>query len=253
MIAQFTFGGRAFRADLGHGHDLSLPLVPGEGRTPNCFWAPWVEAEPVRVGDFVGRVAEGGPVNFFNVRFNPHGNGTHTECYGHLDPAQQNVNDCLTETWHLAQLVTLYPRAAENGDRVVYRDQLEALWPTPEGPVPTAFVLRTLPNDDLKRTARYSGGNPPYLHHEAAEFLVEKGVEHLLLDLPSLDREEDGGELLAHRAFWRYPHDIRRHCTVTELIFVAPPIQDGFYLLHLQVAPFALDASPSRPMLYPLV
>jgi arylformamidase len=253
MIAQLTLSGRTLRADLSRGHDLSLPLVPGEGKTPNCFWAPWVEAEPVRAGDFVGRVAEGGPVNFFNLRFNPHGNGTHTECYGHLDPEQQNVNDCLEETWHLARLVTLYPRVAENGDRVVYRDQLEALWGTHGELSPTAFVLRTMPNDDLKRTARYSGGNPPYLHHEAAAFLVEKGVEHLLLDLPSLDREEDGGELLAHRAFWQYPQNIRKKCTITELIFVKNEIKDDFYLLQLQVAPFALDASPSRPLLYPLL
>ena len=33
---------------------------------------------------FTGSVAEGGSVNFRNIAFNPHGNGTHTECLGHI-------------------------------------------------------------------------------------------------------------------------------------------------------------------------
>jgi kynurenine formamidase len=88
------------------------------------------------------------------------------------------------------------------------------------------------------------------LHHEAAKYLVERGVQHLLLDLPSVDREEDGGQLLAHRAFWQYPEAVRKHCTITELIYVPNEIKDGFYLLNLQTASFDLDVSPSRPVLF---
>lgn len=250
MQAQITLSDKVITVDLSRGHDLSLALTPGEGQTPNCFWAPWVEAEPVRAGSFVGKVAEGGVVNFFNLRFNPHGNGTHTECFGHISPEQHSVNNCLKDYWHLALLVTIFPRLTEEGDRVVFRDQLEELWKTFEGLAPTALVLRTLPNDSYKRLAQYSGGNPPYLDHLAAAFLVEKGVKHLLLDLPSVDREEDGGALLAHRTFWQYPQATRTDCTITELIFVDNEINDDFYLLNLQVSPFTLDAAPSRPILY---
>ena len=98
----------------------------------------------------------------------------------------------------------------------------------------------------------YSGANPPYLHHKAISYLVERGVEHLLLDLPSVDREEDGGQLLGHRAFWQYPESPRAHCTITELIYVNNSIRDGLYLLNLQVASFEIDASPSKPVLYAL-
>jgi hypothetical protein len=41
--------------------------------------------------------------------------------------------------------------------------------------------------------------------------------------------------------------------TVTELIHVSPSLPDGQYMLNLQVAAFASDAAPSRPILYEIV
>jgi hypothetical protein len=76
--------------------------------------------------------------------------------------------------------------------------------------------------------------------------------------LPSVDREEDQGKLLAHKAFWNVKNtqelnpDARLSCTITELIFVPDAIQDGTYLLNLQIASFENDASPSKPVLYAL-
>jgi hypothetical protein len=80
--------------------------------------------------------------------------------------------------------------------------------------------------------------------------LADKDVEHLLIDLPSVDKEKDGGELLAHRAFWNFEGKMRKQATITELIYVPNNIKDGTYFLNLQVAPFENDASPSRPVLY---
>jgi hypothetical protein len=44
----------------------------------------------------------------------------------------------------------------------------------------------------------------------------------------------------------------RPRATITELIYVPAEVNDGLYLLNLQVAPFVADAAPSRPVLYPL-
>ncbi len=55
--------------------------------------------------------------------------------------------------------------------------------------VVTAAVVRTLPNDDSKRTREYSGTLPPYLTLDAAQWLASAGVQHLVVDLPSVDRE----------------------------------------------------------------
>jgi len=246
MHIQFFRNNRTCSADLSQPIDLSLPVRDGMAN-PNCFWAPPVEFSPVILGDFVGSTARGGPVNFFNVRLNPHGNGTHTECVGHIARERYVLHECLREHHLWAKLVSLYPRPADNGDRILHRDQLAEVLAPGEA---DALVLRTLPNDNLKQQRNYSGTNPPYLHPEAAQYLVDCGVRHLLLDLPSVDREEDGGALAAHHVFWQYPHAVREACTITELIFVPNDVPDGHYLLNLQTTSLDLDASPSKPVLY---
>lgn len=246
MNALFQISGKPFTADLNHPLDISIPLR-FDGRGPNCFYAPLAESSPVVMGDFVGSTAEGGVVNFKNIRLNPHGNGTHTECVGHISREPYYLSNCLEKYHHSARLLSIYPRKIDDGDRVIERDQLaEVLRP---GEV-TAVVIRTLPNDEQKLERSYSGTNPPYLAADAAQLLVDYGVEHLLLDLPSVDREEDGGALSAHKAFWQYPYATRLGATITELIFVADTIKDGLYLLQHQITSMQLDASPSKPILY---
>lgn len=252
MQIQFSFAGRQFTADLSHPLDISIPLNDGLAN-PNCFWAPTVGFSPLVAGGFIGSTEKGSPVNFYNVQLNPHGNGTHTECVGHIAKERFTIHQCLRQFHFLAKLATVYPTKMANGDRVVLRHQLQEAISPQEA---EAFVLRTMPNDDWKLSAQYSGTNPPYLHHEAVNWLVECGIQHLLLDLPSVDREEDGGQLLAHRAFWHYGdqfEEIRKNCTITEMIFVDNQIQDGLYLLNLQTASFELDASPSKPVIFEAV
>ncbi|MBK8193632.1 MAG: cyclase family protein [Lewinellaceae bacterium] len=246
MRVIFQHKGHSYHADLSRPIDLSIPLRDGHGN-PNCFYAPPVAFWPVEAGSFIGSTAKGGPVNFFNVTFNPHGNGTHTECVGHIAKERYVLGDCLKTAHVMAKLISLYPRKTDAGDRVIFPDQLEELIAPDEA---EALIIRTLPNDDLKLAANYSGANPPYMHYTAVEYLVACGVQHLLLDLPSVDREEDEGKLLAHRAFWQYPETVRQYCTITELIYVPNDVKDGFYLLNLQTASFDLDASPSKPVIF---
>lgn len=246
MQITFIHERRGFRADLSQPIDLSIPLRQGLDN-PNCFYAPPVDFWPVEAGSFIGSTARGGPVNFFNVTFNPHGNGTHTECVGHIAKERYVLRDCLLEAHFRAKLVSLYSQKTADGDRVLFQGQIEDVLAKNEV---EALIIRTLPNDSLKQRTNYSGANPPYLHHEAARYIAECGVQHLLLDLPSVDREEDGGQLLAHRAFWQYPDAVRKHCTITEMIYVPNEIRDGVYLLNLQTASFDLDASPSKPVIF---
>lgn len=249
MIATIEERGCRWRVDLGQPLDISLPLQ-ADGQGVNCFYAPLLEVSPVVAGSFIGSTRAGGVVNFVNVRINPHGNGTHTECLGHITKEIYTINQQLRNFHHLARLLSVYPERQDNGDRVIMRNQLvEALRPEEV----SAVVIRTVPNDDYKKKTNYSGANPPYLHHEAATLLAEYGVEHLLLDLPSVDREEDGGELLAHKAFWQYPWAPRTEATITELVYVENDIPDGLYLLGLQIASFEIDVSPSKPVLYSLI
>ncbi|MCB0756327.1 MAG: cyclase family protein [Flavobacteriales bacterium] len=202
--------------------------------------------EPFVMGNWIGEVKQGGSVNYRDIFFNPHGNCTHTECVGHISETIYSVNRHFKQFHCIAQLISLEPLRLDNGDAVIGPEQLVGLQQT------DAVIIRTLPNTVEKRNRNYSGTNPPYLLKETIEKLVVNGCKHLILDLPSIDREEDGGQLLGHKAFWNYPENPRMDCTVTELAFVPDAAKDGLYLLNLQVAPFENDAAPSRPLIFPL-
>ncbi|ELR69881.1 N-formylkynurenine (Aryl-) formamidase [Fulvivirga imtechensis AK7] len=236
----------AYTADLSQPIDISIPLQNGT-QNPNCYYADPVEFSTIRSGDFVGSVAEGGTVNYQSVKLTPHGNGTHTECYGHISPGHVTLNECLKSFHFIAQLISVTPER-RGGDQVVLLKDIE---PQLADGV-EALIIRTLPNESTKLKRQYSGTNPPYLEGEIGNFLKEKGVKHLLVDLPSVDREVDQGVLAVHRSFWDITGDIRRDATITELIYINNLISDGIYLLNLQITSLEMDASPSKPVLFNL-
>jgi len=237
-----------YQANLTQAIDISISLEVDQVG-PNCFWAPPFSASPVISGDWIGDTTNGGDVNFKNVNINPHGNGTHTECVGHIAKEKVTINEVLTDYHHIAQLITIFPTRLDNGDRVITKTQIEEFL---EGQIPPALIIRTLPNTDDKIRRVYSGTNPPYVEAEALTLIREAGITHLLLDLPSVDREQDDGKLAGHKAFWDYPATIDKKKTITEMVFVNNNVSDGLYLLNLQIASFEIDASPSKPVLYEL-
>ena len=251
MFPTYPYAGCSYAYDPAAPLDISLPLAAGLDGQPNCFWAEPVQVDTIRVGSFVGSVALGGSTNYQRVHVTPHGNGTHTECYGHISPDPAvTLNQCLRRFLFVAQVVSITPQPQPNGDLVVMLADVQAA--LPPGPLPEALVLRTLPNTATKRQRHYSGTNPTYTEPALAHWLVAQGVQHFLLDLPSVDREEDAGQLLAHHAFWHYPEQPRCGATITELIFVPDTVTDGLYLLNIQTTSLELDASPSKPVLYQL-
>jgi arylformamidase len=222
-------------------YDITV-TTPG----PLCYFADPFEATPVEVGSFIGSVKLGGAVNHAQVRFTPHGTGTHTECYGHLvaDPSATIVR-CLQKFKFSGLLISVAP-VTEGNDLVVRAsDVLAAL---PLGAQPEALVIRTLPNLASKQIQNYSGSNPPYLEAALADALVSLDIEHILLDLPSADKEEDGGALAFHRAFWQLdgPGPIRVQATITELVYASDAVPDGFYEVYIAPCAWELDAAPSR-------
>lgn len=249
MIIQIEYNETVYQCNLSKPIDISIPV--GQVK---CFYATDYETKPYVSGDFIGSVKAGAPVNFYDVLLNPHGNGTHTECLGHITVEQESVNQHLKQFHFVASLASIPLTKIDNGDHIITKEALEKNCLTP---MPEALVLRTLPNHNDKETTDYSGTNPPYIDKEAMCFLVEHGVKHLLLDLPSVDREEDDGVLQAHHIFWNVEGTVaseysRKDCTITELIYVPSTVDDGLYLLNIQIPSIELDAAPSKPVLYKL-
>ncbi|AWH84018.1 metal-dependent hydrolase [Flavobacterium album] len=254
MKATINHNNTTFEVDLSQPIDISIPLTYNE-ENPIAWYLSKPVIEPVKMGDWTGKVSEGASTNFNNIFFNPHGHGTHTECLGHITKDFYSVNRALKQFFFLAEVVSIQPEP-QGEDLLITKAQIEKAL---VGKPVEAIVIRTLPNDLNKRSKNYSNTNPPYLEEAAALFLRESGIKHLLIDLPSVDREEDGGKLVAHKAFWNVTDvtnlnsDARHDATITEMIFVPDTVADGSYLLNLQIASFENDASPSKPVLYKII
>jgi len=276
MQVAFAANGVQLHADLSDPLPLAVPLDFG-GPQPNYFGAPRAEAAALTVAGAQLDTRAGGAVNCESLTLIPHCNGTHTECIGHLTEERIAVSDVLRGGLWVAAVVSVSPRLAgatressepapAASDRLLtaaaLAHALEAVQADQRPRLaPTALVLRTLPNDSAKLTRDYAAPPPaPYLSREAAAWLVAEDIQHVVTDLPSLDRADDAGRLTAHRVFFGLPPGGRRAeqaarplATVTELAWIAPTIRDGFYLLDLQLPAFLCDAAPSRPVLYRLI
>lgn len=250
MIADIQYNGTTFKTDLSRPIDISIPLTNSD-KNPIAWYIDKPVIEPVKMGDWTGKVSEGSSTNFNNIFFNPHGHGTHTECLGHITRDFYSVNQALKQFFFVAELVSITPEV-QGEDFVITKAQIQKAL---NGKKPEAIVIRT-PNTEGKTSKNYSNTNPPYLDELAALFIRESGIKHLLIDLPSVDREQDEGRLAAHKAFWNVRdinnlnEDARHDTTITEMVFVPDTVTDGLYLLNLQIASFENDASPSKPVLY---
>ena len=67
-------------------------------------------------------------------------------------------------------------------------------------PTDEAIIIKTQPNLEELKTKNY---DEPIglIHPKTAAYIREKGIRHLLIDQPSVDKEFDDGMLLSHRAF----------------------------------------------------
>lgn len=248
MIATIHYNSKNYAIDFTKPLDISIPMRPAKNNV-NAWYIDEPKMFPETLNGDVISVEKGASVNFNAIHFNPHAHGTHTECVGHISEKVHSVNKNLKQYFFLAEVISVAPEVYMK-DSMISEKQLKFALGNKKR---DALVIRTLPNLSEKKSRQYSHTNWTYLKEEAVDYLVKKGIKHLLIDLPSVDREEDGGELRSHKAFWNFEGNIRKHCTITEFIYVPNHVEDGTYFLNLQIAPFENDASPSKPILYEIL
>jgi kynurenine formamidase len=238
---------------------------------PNHFGASQAQSHPIKAGDFIGDTNQGGSCNVDVIQMTPHCNGTHTECVGHIVNERSTINQQLTTVLCPATLISIEPKLAEEShdsyrpaleeqDFVITQSQLRQCLDAFDDEFLQAVVIRTLPNSDIKKSVQYGDDcMPAFFTQEAMAYLVERKVQHLLVDFPSVDKMYDQGFMTNHHLFWNVEAGqstlssaTEMEKSISEMIYVDEAIADGHYLLNLQIAPFELDASPSRPMLIPI-
>ena len=251
-------GPLAFR--FGSGRSIARRLAPNSEQY-SAFGAPKAQDAPYRAGDWIGSVREGGGCNCFVLTVNPHCNGTHTESIGHLTRAREPVIDTGAHLApFLARLISVAPTPAEDSgetyepapqpdDLLVTARSLEAAMAGAR-PVP-GLVIRIRATDD-------QASAPPFLSHQAMRLVRDWGTERLLVEMPSVDREEDGGLLTCHRIFWNMPAgatdappEAFHRRTITELVEAHDDLPDGLYAVQIQLPLIQADALPCDVLLFP--
>jgi len=264
---------------------LAIPVNFNQSRQqPNHFSASAALASPMQAGGFIGDTKQGGSCNVNELTINPHCNGTHTESIAHIcdfsiNTALTNQRESEATALTLAQLIlpalmpcaliSITPELAitssenyspefDEDDLIISRSALEQTLVSYQDEQLQALVIRTLPNSNNKRQQAYNSDNQPaFFSREAILYLNERGVEHLVVDVPSIDRLHDDGLMTCHHLFWQVDegsHQINPNSlvnkTITEMAFIGDEVSDDFYFINIQTPAFHNDAAPSRPVLF---
>lgn len=227
----------------------------------NLYAVAPADSAPLSYGDTVASVRQGSACNAERISLVPHCHGTHTECIGHILPEAHNVADLQLEPFIAATLIRVRPQraatttesynaSATSEDWLITRAALDEELAPLSGDYLQALVIGTDALNEFRDAAC-----APYFSHQALARIVELGVQHLLVDIPSLDRLYDGGRMDNHRCFWGLDapdglQTARRHTSVTELIQVPAHATAGHYFLTIQLPDLVGDALPSRPILF---
>lgn len=266
MEIQFEHQRSQYACDLSKGKSLAINL-DFDGPQPNHFGAAKAARKPLELGSFVGRTSRGGGCNVDDVSIVPHCNGTHTETVAHIVDDEVFVGQVVNPKPVMALLISVDPVVAsettetyrpplENSDRVITATAIrQQIGETGEV---DALIVRTLPNPQSKKSQAYTNDHQPaFFTVECMNAIIKMGVRHLLVDVPSVDRMYDEGMLTNHHLFWnvaeqshRLAAESWRQKTISEMLYVPDEVQDGIYLLSIQVPAFCTDAAPSRPIVY---
>ena len=106
MIATLNWHGERIHVDYSQGTSLAIPLDL-KGPQPSFFTQSPATSRPLRAGDYVGDVREGGSCNADVIELVPHCHGTHTECIGHIRASREAVQETIYDQPGLALILSV--------------------------------------------------------------------------------------------------------------------------------------------------
>jgi len=251
LISEIDHSGKIYTVNLESGIDLSIQNN-FSGDAPTFFNSNPPTIRPAQSKNFIGDIGQGGSCNVPITMLNIHCTGTHTESIGHINDSGVRVVDVCPKGLMTALLITVIPRKINetndsyhsklSNELVITRESIQKqLTANVEG-----LILRTLPNNQSKKSRDYDAEPAPFFTNDAIDYIHDAGIKHLLVDIPSVDKADDGGMLENHRRFFK------NGATISELLFIPDITPDGFGFLQIQIPNWGLDVVPSRPIFYPV-
>jgi kynurenine formamidase len=242
-------------------------LFTPQTKTPNAFYLPAIGAKTVEFeGQFIGDVNRGGSCNVDVLSYVPHGI-THMETSAHILSKDSNppyVNDIPRRQLNgIVYLIDLTQPAEGSNPGAVLGDKPGQTIPweiiekkLKSNTLPISMLALKTKGSLLPQDYDFSGKDFLAVSPEAAKGIHDYGIDCLLLDLPSIDPESDGGKLLAHRAFFGLPEtgvhaQDREKRALVELAWFAN-LEEGYYYASITPPPFQANAVTTGIVFHPL-
>ena len=251
MITKIDYEDNTYVIDFDSGIDLSINSR-FNGESPMFYGAQQPTANPQISDGFIGDLKKGGSCNVPVVSLNVHCTGTHTESISHVFDSNDMITDACPRNFIPACIISVEPEKASlinetyhfdmSNDMVISKQALEQKLDKSYD----AMIIRTHPNDISKISRNYDDHPAPFFTNDAMEYINQLKVKHLLVDMPSVDKADDGGLLGNHKIFFKQGR------TISELLYVPNELLDGFGFLQIQIPNWNLDSAPSRPIFYPV-
>ena len=234
-----------FKVNTDHAVDITLGINKSEN--VNCYYLSGPSFSYFESEAFSGNLSKGGSVNCEQMTFYAHASGTHTECALHVADVDFDMRHLDFAPLQIGVLISVSPSPI-GPDKVIDLSSLKGLNNPYDAKV---LMVRTLPNLESKAVANYSGTNPVYFEPDVLLFIKSLGFEHLICDIPSIDKESDEGKLLAHKHWFLDNGKATVKRSITELAYMPDRLSDGLHAVQMQVPKIQSDAVPSRIIVYP--
>ena len=256
MNIQIKHNSNQYEINSNEGIAISIPVKFNDSQNPKFYDTSNPEKRYYSSDGIEYSLSKGAGCNVPLINMNIHCSGTHTESANHVLSAGRFVGEIQNINFISSQLISVQPESStdedyhaeyNDNDKIITKNILSNI--ELDKDFMDAIIIRTLPNNESKKTMNYNNEHHPFLTNDAVRYIKEMGIKHILIDTPSIDRYDDDGKLGNHHIFFmdqNTPNDN----TVTELIFVPDSCEDGKYFLSLGIANFNLDAAPSSPVIY---
>ena len=265
MMIEITHNNYKYKLNTKDLIDISIPYQ-FNNKQPNFYNVKPGTYSPLTDDNISYSVKSGASCNVFEIAMNIHCTGTHTEFVGHLLEDPGNIGQILNVIFIPSLLITVQPTPFKNtqdsyhcdvddNEFVIDKNLIAASEKTICKHKPKALIIRSNPNSKKKKYFNYQNNIPPFFTNDALKYISDMDIEHLIVDIPSIDRMNDHGLLGNHRIFWNNGQNINEKVnqhskkTITEMSYISNNIKDGFFFLNLQIPHFVCDAAPSRPLL----
>jgi kynurenine formamidase len=258
MKIKIEHNNKLYQINSRDGISISIPMNFNDDNNPKFYDETNPKKEFYTYNDIEYNVNNNAGCNVPLVKFNVHCSGTHTETASHVFSDADSIGNLLDLNFLPAVLISLNPESNLDDkyhstitldDRIISKEMLKESLAS-ETEFIDCIIIRTLPNSEDKKNKNYNNSSHPFLSNDAVYFLKDKGVKHIIIDTPSIDKSDDGGQLKNHKIFFLDDDKTINKNTVTELAYIPDTCIDGRYFVCIGFPNFQLDAAPSNPVIY---